>query len=320
MTRADLGADLGALVGHERVQADAPLGPLTTFRIGGPADWLVTVNSASELVGVLRLARQAGQPVTVLGGGSNVVVSDRGIRGVVVRAHLVTIEATAPDRVRAGAGVTINGLVRWTVSRGLGGLEAWAGTPGTVGGAIYGNAHFGGRNIGDLVRDVEVASPAGELSRVPAAGMEFGYDTSRLQRSREVLVWAEFAAHAAAPEALRRTARASLAYRKQTQPLAWPSAGCMFQNPDPARDPIPAGVPASAGALIDRAGLKGVSAGGARFSAAHANFVVNEGNATADDVRALRDRARAAVRDRFGVELRDEVVFLGEFGDRSALP
>jgi UDP-N-acetylmuramate dehydrogenase len=300
-------------IGGGRLQAGAPLAPLTTFRLGGPADWLVSVHSAGELVAVVQTARRAGVPVTILGGGSNVIVSDRGVRGLVVRPQLTGIEQTAPDRVRAEGGVTVNGLVRWTVGRGLGSLEAWAGTPGTVGGAIFGNAHFGGRNIGDLVRDVQLMTLVGDLLLVPAAEMAFAYDTSRLRATGEILVWAEFGAYPASSEALRQSARASLAYRKRTQPLALPSAGCIFQNPDPARDPIPAGVPASAGALIDRAGLKGTRVGGARFSAVHANFIVNEGGATARDVRTLVETARSSVRDRFGVELRDEVVFLGEF-------
>ena len=215
--------------------------------------------------------------------------------------------------VRAEAGVTINGLVRWTIGRGLSALEAWAGTPGTVGGAIYGNAHWQGRNIGDLVTNVCLASRTGALSTAPGSEMAFGYDTSRLQRTGEILVWAEYRVSAGEPTALRAEARRSLAYRKRTQPLASPSAGCIFQNPVPGRDTIPAGIPPSAGALVDRAGLKGVTVGGARISETHGNFIVNDGTATAEDIRTLVERARGAVRDRFGLVLRDEVVWLGAF-------
>jgi UDP-N-acetylmuramate dehydrogenase len=207
----------------------------------------------------------------------------------------------------------MNGLVRWLIVRGLAGLEAWAGTPGTVGGAIYGNAHYGGRNIGDLVQRAGLVSAKGASIDAARAEMSFAYDTSRLQRTGEVLVWAEFGVQPGEPEMLRETARRSLAHRKGTQPLALPSAGCIFQNPDPTREAVPAGIPASAGALVDRAGLKGYRRGGASISTIHANFVVNDGSATAADIRALVETARAAVRDRFGVELRDEVVFLGTF-------
>jgi UDP-N-acetylmuramate dehydrogenase len=302
-----------AVVGREAVRAGVPLAALTTFRVGGPAEWFVEIREVGHLPGVLGLAREAGLPVTVLGGGSNVVIADEGIRGVVIRLLLTAISQPASDRVRAEAGVTMNGLVRWTIGRGLAGLEAWAGTPGTVGGAIFGNAHFGGRNIGDLVQTVQIVSRDGVLSTVPRSEMGFAYDTSRLRRTGELVVSADFGAAPGAPDALRATARSSLAYRKQTQPLAQPSAGCVFQNPDPARDPVPAGIPASAGALVDRAGLKGHRIGGACISPTHANFVVNEGRATARDIRALVEAARAAVRERFGVVLRDEVVFLGEF-------
>jgi len=304
---------LGQVLPSDRVRRDYPLAALTTFRIGGPADWYVAVQSELELLGVLQAAGDAAVPVTVLGGGSNVLVADAGVRGVVVRLALRSITQAAPGRVRADAGVTMNGLVRWTVGRGLAGLEAWAGTPGTVGGAIYGNAHWAGRNIGDLVAAAMLRSPSG--GRVAVAGSELGfaYDTSRLQATRELLLWAEFRVSAGEPDELRRIARASLAYRKRTQPLAQASAGCVFQNPDPSRDPVPAGLPPSAGALIDRAGLKGYRIGGAVISTTHANFIVNDGTATAADVRRLIEAARAAVRQTFGVELRDEVVFLGAF-------
>jgi UDP-N-acetylmuramate dehydrogenase len=143
--------------------------------------------------------------------------------------------------------------------------------------------------------------------------MEFAYDTSRLKRTGEVVVWADFGVTQAPAEMLRATARRSLAHRKGTQPLAYPSAGCMFQNPDPERDNLPEGVPASAGALVDRAGLKGHRIGGAMISPVHANFFVSDGTATAADIHALANLARIRVRERFGVELRDEIMFLGRF-------
>ena len=308
----DVDRQLTAAFG-DRVRRAAPLAPLTTFKVGGDADWLVDVRSEDELRTAMSIARAAGQRITILGGGSNVLVSDAGVRGLVLRVKPMDVSQPAPDRVRADAGLTINGLVRWTIGRGLAGLEAWAGTPGTVGGAIYGNAHFGGRNIGDLVLAVRVVTLDGDAITLPAAEMEFGYDTSRLQRTREVLLWAEFHAGAGEPEALRAVARASLAHRKKTQPLETPSAGCIFQNPDPQRDVVPDGIPPSAGALVDRAGLKGARLGSARVSDTHANFIVNEGGAKAADIRALIERCKSEVRGQFGVALREEIVYLGEF-------
>jgi UDP-N-acetylmuramate dehydrogenase len=310
----DLATELTSILGAGHVRTHHPLAPYTTFKAGGPADWFVEPRGEAELVAVLRAAGAAGVPVTLLGGGSNVLVGDAGIRGLVVRPRGGTIEEERPGRVRAGAAVTVNALVRWTIGRGLQGLEAWAGTPGTVGGAVAGNAHFGGRGIGVVVESARLLDRAARLIEARRADMEFGYGRSRLQRTREILLSAAFRlVPGADPGALRAVARASLAHRKRTQPLHRPSAGCIFQNPDPARDRVPAGIPVSAGALVDRAGLKGRAIGGARVSPVHANFIVNEGHATAADIRALIELCRARVVERFGVHLREEVVYLGEF-------
>jgi UDP-N-acetylmuramate dehydrogenase len=198
------------------------------------------------------------------------------------------------------------------VNRGVAGIEAWAGTPGTVGGAVYGNAHFKGRSIDELIEVVRLLSIDGVVQDVLHREMEFAYDYSRLHRTREIVVSADFRVSTGDPAALRAAARDSLAFRKRTQPLESPSAGCIFQNPDPARDRVPDGIPASAGALVDRAGLKGVREGAARVSTTHANFIVNEGGATARDIRLLIERCKSEVLARFGVRLREEIMYLGE--------
>ena len=305
---------LAAGLGPGRVRCDVPLAPFTTFRVGGPADYLVEARDAADLAAVVAVAARAGMPVTVLGGGSNVLVSDAGIRGVVVRVHGGAIGPEGDGRVRADAGATLNALVRWTIGRGLAGLEAWAGTPGTVGGAIFGNAHYQGRSIGDAVRSVRLVGEGGSIEDVPSGAMEFAYDRSRLHRTGEIVLSVLFALTPGQdPAVLRETARRSLAERKRTQPLDVPSAGCVFQNPDPAVDPVPEGIPASAGALVDRAGLKGCAIGGARVSPVHANFIVNDGGAGAADIRRLIDRCRDEVLARFGVTLREEIRYLGEW-------
>jgi UDP-N-acetylmuramate dehydrogenase len=298
------------LVG-DRVQRNAPLAPLTTFKVGGVADWLVQARTADDVRALLEAARAEGVPVTVLGGGSNVLIADAGLRGLVIRIHGGEVSALDESRIRADAGVTINGLVRWTLSRGVAGLEAWAGTPGTVGGAIYGNAHFRGRLISELVDRALLVSLDGTVSDLPVADMEFGYDYSRLHRTGEILISADFSVGRGQPEALRAIARESLAFRKRTQPLESASAGCIFQNPDPARDRVPDGIPASAGALVDRAGLKNERTGAARVSTTHANFIVNEGGASAEEIRHLIERCKRDVWSRFGVALREEIVYLG---------
>jgi UDP-N-acetylmuramate dehydrogenase len=313
MASADsFNAALDRALGGERVQRSVPLAAMTTFRVGGPADWFVETRSSDELLAVLMVARSAGAPVTILGGGSNVLVADAGIRGLVIRPRGGEVRGVDPGRVHADAAVTINGLVRWTINHGCAGLEAWAGTPGTVGGAVFGNAHFNGRLIGELISEVRLATGDGAVD-VPASAMAFEYDRSRLHDTGEVVLSAVFVVAPGDAAALRQTARASLAFRKRTQPLESPSAGCVFQNPQRGRDRVPDGVPWSAGALVDRAGMKGAACGGARVSPTHGNFIVNEGGATAADIRALIERCKAAVRERFNVDLREEIVYLGEF-------
>lgn len=305
------GVRLEEAFGTDRVMREAPLAPLTTFKVGGPAEWLVVVRSAEEVQRATALARAAGLTVTVLGGGSNVLIADAGVRGLVLQVHGGDVRLLDDSTLRADAGVTINGLVRWTLSHGVAGIEAWAGTPGTVGGAIYGNAHFQGRLISELLERVLILTPAGEQQLVDAGEMEFAYDYSRLHHTREIVLAAEFKAGRGEPSALRQVARESLAFRKRTQPLEKASAGCIFRNPDPAHDQVPDGLPWSAGALVDRAGLKDVRQGGARVSPRHGNFIVNDGGATALDIAQLIDRCRVEVRRRFGVALRDEIVRIG---------
>ena len=297
--------------GAGRLNREEPLARYTTFKVGGPAEWFFEARTSEEMVDALRIAHACQVCVTILGGGSNVLIGDRGVRGLVIRPRGGIIERIDAALVRADAACTINGLVRWTIQRGIAGLESWAGTPGTVGGAIFGNAHFAGRLIGELVESVRVAGTNGDTRELSRDEMEFGYDRSRLQKSGEILLSAVFRVSTGDPAALRGIARQSLAYRKKTQPLDTPSAGCIFQNP--SRADVPSDIPASAGALVDRAGLKGFARGDARVSTTHGNFIVNEGQATAAEIRSLIDLCRARVRERFGVALQDEIVYLGDF-------
>lgn len=297
----------------DRVGRRVDLAPFTTFRIGGPADWLLDTVDAGDIVTAVRIARSFGVPLVMLGGGSNVLVSDRGVRGLVVRRRAGEATLEPAGHVRADASMSVNGLVRWTVSRGLAGLESWAGTPGTVGGAMFGNAHFRGSLIGDLVESVRVVTREGEIDDLAGEALGFAYDRSRFQTSGEIVLSVVFRVAPGAPAALREAAKTSLAFRKQTQPLNLPSAGCIFRNGLAGDVGWHEGLPRSAGALLDQAGLKGARVGGAAVSPVHANFIVNEGGATAADVKALIDRCRDEVARRFGVVLQEEIVYLGEW-------
>lgn len=309
----DATAALIEAFGSDRVKRGEPLGAYTTFRVGGPAQWFLETRSSDEIVMALRVAHDADIPVVVLGGGSNVLIGDAGVRGLVIRPRGGAIARIDERHVRADAALTVNGLVRWTITHGVAGIEEWAGTPGTIGGAVFGNAHFGGRLIGELISTVRLCGRDGSVSDAAVGDMGFGYDRSRLQTTGEVLLSADFIVSTGEPAALRERARRSLDYRKRTQPLHMPSAGCVFQNPMPGVDAVPEGIPWSAGALVDRAGLKGLAIGGARVSPIHGNFIVNEGTATAADIKRLIDQCRTTVQDRFGVALREEIVYLGDF-------
>jgi UDP-N-acetylmuramate dehydrogenase len=297
----------------KRFRPHHPLAPLTTLGLGGSADWFVEVTGEEELLHAASAARKSGLPLTLLGGGSNVLVSDDGIRGAVIRVRGGTARRVADRTVRAFAGMTINGLVRWCIQRGLAGIEAWAGTPGTVGGAIHGNAHFDGREVGELVAGLRVADDTGNVAAVGAETAGFGPGGAALAGRGGILLSADFRVRPGDPPVLRRRARASLAFRKRTQPLGVPSAGCAFRNPHPAMVSLPPDVPCAAGALLDRAGMKGVRIGGARVSEIHANFLTAENGATAADVHRLLETCQAAVMGAFGVRLVPELVFLGDF-------
>ena len=211
--------------------------------------------------------------------------------------------------------MTINGLVRWTINRGYAGLEAWAGTPGTVGGAIYGNAHWKKTNIGDLVESVRLVKPDGTLLQAPADRMEFDYDYSRLKRTGEIVLWAAFRVTPGGdPAALRAVARESLAFRKRTQPLESPSAGCIFMNPDPVRDEVPDGHSAIGG----RAGRSRRPQGRVawrRARVADARELHHQRRLSQRPPRFIElvEQCRGAVKERFGVTLRNEIICLGEF-------
>tara|TARA_B100001123_G_scaffold448970_1_gene612335 strand:- start:19594 stop:20541 length:948 start_codon:yes stop_codon:yes gene_type:complete len=308
-----LGKDFSQLFGQDRVRHSVGLSQFTSFGVGGNADWFLDTCSFEEVVKAVQFSYERHLPVTFLGGGTNVLIGEKGIRGLVIRIFRGEISLQKTGVVRASSGVTLNRLIRWMIKRGLGGLEMWAGTPGTVGGGIHGNAHFRGRLIGERLLRVGLVSRAGAERVVDAEALDLSYDKSRLRESGEAILWAEFSCTNASASDLRFNARKSLKFRKQTQPLAYPSAGCIFQNPQQSFDQIPAGIPCSAGALIDKAGLKGSSVGNALVSKVHGNFIVSAGVVKPSEIRELIEECRERVSQKFGITLRDEIIYLGEF-------
>ena len=296
---------LDALAAERQITlaADAALAPLTTLRVGGAADRLVAVHSRDELLAALGLARDAGVPWFVLGNGSDLVVADAGIRGLVIRNRARSVTINAPE-LHADAGAPMALLVRRSIEAGLAGLEFGTSIPGTLGGAVWANAGAHGREMRDVVVAVEAWDPsAGEVIGLDAAACAFAYRESRFKHAREVVVAASLSLGRDAPDAIAARVAEHQAQRVATQPLADQNAGSVFRNPPGDH----------AGRLIDAAGLKGLRIGTASVSNLHANFIVTDRGGRAADVRALGDRVRAEVRSTFGVDLRYEIEFVGDW-------
>lgn len=282
------------------VQAGVPLGPLTTLGVGGPASALATPGDRAELTALLEAA--AGLPLLVLGGGSNVLVADAGWDGLVVRLGGgftgVDVRGT---RLVLGAGASLSAALVAAERAGLSGLEELCGIPGTLGGAVAGNAGAWGRQIGELVASVEALEPGGSFVRLGPGEIQFGYRWSSLAGAGLVLTRVELELAPGDRERIARRRAELQAERARRQPLGERTAGSFFRNPPGD----------SAGRLIEEAGCKGAREGAAVVSGRHANFIVNEGGATAAQVVRLASRVRRAVLERFGVALEPEVVLAG---------
>jgi UDP-N-acetylmuramate dehydrogenase len=289
------------------VEPSAPLAPLTTLRIGGPAELLVTATTQRSLVALLRLVAAEGVPLHLLGLGSNVLYPDRGIRGVVARLGGVFARTRfLGDRLRAGGAVPLPRLARATAARGLTGLEAFSGFPSSVGGGVVMNAGCYGVEIKDVLLTVTAIHRDGSRQRYRPAELEASYRRTKLQGTGVVVASATFQLQrGSAPAALARIDELNRK-RWASLPSGLPNAGSIFRNP-----------PGDfAGRLIEAAGLKGARRGAAEISQKHANVIVNLGGARADEVLALMLDARAAVRRAFGVELEPELVLEGDLRER----
>lgn len=287
------------------LESNVPLSRFTTLRVGGPADRLASPGDRSALLACLELARDADVPWFVLGNGSDLVVADRGIRGLVVRnrARAVVVSGT---EMRADAGTPMALVVKRATAAGLAGIEFGISIPGTLGGAVWANAGAHGGDMAGVVERVEGWDPGtGQVSERGPADCGFSYRESRFKHAPEVVIAATIRLTSGDPAAIAARVAEHQAQRLATQPLADQNAGSIFRNPPGDH----------AGRLVEAAGLKGRSVGGATISPLHANFIVTERAANAVDVRRLGEMARAAVRDRFGVALEYEVEFVGDWAD-----
>jgi UDP-N-acetylmuramate dehydrogenase len=307
---------LAARLGTDRLRRRETLAPYTTFKIGGPADLFYEPTSADALANAVLAAREAGVPYFVLGLGANILVADRGVRGLVIRNT-----ARAHEFRGAGdtcllwteSGAIVKDLIQESVARGWSGLEHYVGIPSTVGGAIWQNLHFlspaPARErtmfIAEVFDSCEILSEENERKVVRADYVKFGYDDSVFHHRRDIVLSTTFRLARGDQAALQRILQENLSWRGGKHPwLDWhPSAGSIFKKIE--------GV--GAGRLVDECGLKGFRVGGAQISHIHANIMVNLGGATAADVRALIAHAQLAVIDRFGQHLEPEIGFIGDF-------
>jgi UDP-N-acetylmuramate dehydrogenase len=310
---ADPISRLGDRIDATRLKRDEPLAPYTTFRIGGPADFFYDATSADDLANVVIAARQAGMPYFVLGLGANILVGDRGFRGLVIRNVARGVRFGSDGRVWCESGVIMRDLIADAVRHGWSGLEHYVGIPSTVGGAVWQNLHFLSPApdrertmfIEEVFESAELLDERGERHVVDKDYMRFGYDTSVLHHGHEIALTVTFRLTPGDPAVMHRVMQENLSWRGARHP--WldihPSAGSIFKKIE--------GV--GAGRLIDQCGLKGFRVGDAQISHIHANIMVNLGHATASDVRALIAHAQQCVLDRFDQRLEPEIGFIGQF-------
>ncbi|RJP47297.1 MAG: UDP-N-acetylmuramate dehydrogenase [Anaerolineaceae bacterium] len=292
----------------ERLQENVSLAAYTSARIGGPADALIVVKSADELAQAVTRLWEMDAPFIILGGGSNVLVSDKGVRGMVIlnRAKEIRFETGDQPNVWAEAGAGFSNLANRAAELGLAGLE-WAATvPGTVGGAVYGNAGAFGGDMAECLLSAEMLTEGGR-EQWPVAKFEYGYRTSALKRStlKFVILAAEMRLSHSTKEAVRFKMAEFISKRKSSQPPG-ASMGSMFKNPKGD----------FAGRLIEAAGLKGTRIGNAEISTVHGNFFVNHGDTKASDIRRLIELTQKTVEEKFGVRLELEVELIGDWEER----
>lgn len=295
---------------RDELKVNEPLGAYTTFGIGGPADYFVRARTPEMLVSAYNAARELNLRHFILGGGSNILVSDQGFRGLVIKSELTEI---LPDglRVTVGSGVKFDTLVDWAADHNLEGLAFAAGIAGSVGGAIYGNAGCYGREVGDLVVELTLMTPDGELKIADRPYCGFSYRHSRLKESGDIVLTVTLQLRKGDGEKLRQEADEHRRHRSSRHPTHDCSAGCFFKNIEDAGAPHGK---IAAGQLLEQIGAKAEREGGAAVHSGHANILINEGGATALDVLTLARRLRRRVKDELGYELDREIIFLGPHG------
>lgn len=295
---------LQSLVPQENIHLQEPMSAHTTFRVGGPADCLIEIENSTQLEKIQRYLELVECPFVVIGNGSNLLVGDKGYRGVILQIGKKMNQITvAGNIIKAQAGALMSQVAAEALKSGLTGLEFASGIPGTVGGGVVMNAGAYGGELSQVVVEVSVLNRNGEILVLDNDTMEFGYRKSTIRKKPFVVTEVTFRLEPGDPDAIRGKMDELAAARREKQPLEYPSAGSTFKRPEGH----------FAGALIMDAGLRGFRIGGAMVSEKHCGFVINAGDATAADIVAVISEIKRQVKERFCVDLEPEVVFLGEF-------
>ncbi len=291
-------------MGAEQILTEEPMKKHTTFRIGGPADYLVLPQTAEEVAKIVALCKEQQEPWYIMGNGSNLLVSDEGVRGVVIQLlrnfNQIQVEGT---QIRMQAGAQNAAVARQALDASLAGFEFAAGIPGTIGGAVVMNAGAYGGEMKDILKEVTVLDQEGQIRTLPAEELELGYRTSIIARKGYLVLEAVIELKPGNAEDIKAVMDDLKEKRVTKQPLEYPSAGSTFKRPQGY----------FAGKLIMDAGLRGFTVGGAQISEKHCGFVINKGNATAKDVTDLMEETKKIVMEKFGVVLEPEVKRLGQF-------
>lgn len=300
------------------VLENEPMSAHTSFKVGGPARYFVKAECIDNLKNTLSLAREKGLPYFILGNGTNLLVSDRGYEGVVISlaGEFSEIVDLGSGKFKVGAGTPLGRFARHTLKQGYAGIHKLAGIPGTLGGAVYMNAGAYGQEIGSCCTQVTVLDNDGSIRELPAEDCGFGYRQSRFKDCGEIILAVAFQLQEAASSGktvadLETELAECMAKRKATQPLNMPNAGSTFKRLEAGAAATPTQV--APGYYIEQAGLKGYRIGGAQVSILHANFIVNVGSATAQDIKNLSEYVQSKVTEKFGITLQREIILLGKF-------
>lgn len=313
-------------LGESKILREESLSKYSSFRIGGAAHFLFKAHTLEEIIKSVKTARQLNTPFFLIGGGTNLLIGDRGYPGLVIKNETGNIRLLGVKGKKDGeqrvyieveSGVSINRLVRFTLDQGFNGLQFFLGQPGTVGGAVYMNTHnmLKRKFFGEMIVKAVILKENGKTGTVDGAYFHFGYDKSILQENREILLSAVIELKRGDKTKLWQEAQETLDYRQKTQPSGFFSSGCTFRNISRS-EAIRLATPnytTSCGYLLDSLGLKGVKSGNAMFSPDHANFIVHRGGAKASDVLKLIRLAQKRVKDKYNIDLTEEIEIVGEF-------